>query len=151
MVRFKPQQGFESEYTQAAANHLPIWHRIRYDPTATGQYMLNAFSEGVTEIQNFLKNARRNMYVATADTLVRTHAYRSEVPQKIKIRGNRGVNLLRNASFRDNGPAFFNQPLEWQVTSGETYPTDSYAGHASIELQPTGEFYQIVSGEEFRK
>lgn len=151
MVRFLPQRGFESEYTQASANHLPVWHRIRYDPSATGQYMLNAFSEGVSEIQQFLKNARKDMYIGTADTLVRTHAYRAEVPQKIKGRDNRVVNLLRNANFREQGQAFFNQPLEWQVSSGETYFTDTYAGHASIQLQQSGEFYQIVSGDEYRK
>jgi len=151
MVRFLPQVGFESEYTQATANHLPVWHRIRYDPTATGQYLLNSFSEGVSEIEQYLKNARKDMYVSTADTLVRTHAYRCPVPQRIKGRDNRAFNMLRNAGFREQGPAFFNHPLEWQIGDGEFYSADAYAGHGSVELGQAGEIFQIVSGDQYRK
>lgn len=151
MVRFKPQIGFDSEYTQALANYLPIWHRIRFDPTATGQDLLNSYAMGLSEIHQFLKHNRKNQYIGTADTLVRTHAYRAEVPQKLRARGSRQINFLRNSSFRQQGQAFFNHPLEWQVTSGEHYPLDGYKGHGSIKLEPNGSFYQIVSGEEFRK
>lgn len=151
MVRFKPQSGFESEYTQSEANTLPPWHRIRFDPTATGQYLLNAWAMGISDINQFLKMARRNMYIGTADSLVRTHAYRIDVPQQLKIRPTRSLNILRNASFRRQGQAWKNCPLEWQVVSGEHYPRDAYVGHGSIKLSPNGYFYQIISGEAFRK
>jgi len=150
MVRFLPQVGFDSEYTQLLANAFPPWHRIRYDATSTGQDVLNAFALGMSEVQQYLKYTRRNLFLKTADTLVRTHAYRCEVPQKIKTKARRSENYLRNATLRDQGQAFWNQPLEWQVTSGEFYSVDGYAGHGSVKLSPEGVMYQVVSGESFR-
>lgn len=151
VVRFKPQRGFESEYRQALANNFQPWNVIRSEPTATGQYLLNAMAMGVSEVNQFLKDARRNMYVSTADTLVRTHAYRCEVPQSIKFSDPEELNVLRNAGLSYLGQAWRNQPLEWQVVSGEYYESDAYAGGGSIQLSPNGYFYQIVSGEDFRK
>lgn len=151
MVRFRPQNGFDSEYTQHFANFLQPWHRIRFDPTATGQQLINAFALGVSEVQQYLKYSRRNLFLRTADTLVRTHAYRCEVPQKLKLKPLRSENFLRNAGFRERGQAWRNLPLEWQVTSGEFYPEDSYAGNGSILVSPNGSISQFVSGEHFRK
>ena len=59
--------------------------------------------------------------------------------------------MLRNAGFVDQGSAFWNKPLEWQITSGEFYSADAYAGHGSIELSPNGSAYQIVSGDQYSK
>jgi len=151
IIRFKPQEGFESEYTQSLANTFPPWHKIRYDPTATGQYMLNALSQGVSEIHQYIKNARRNMFIGTADTLVRIDAYRCEIPQQLELRAPREHNMLRNSSFVDPGAAFWNKPLEWQVTSGEFCSTDAYAGHGSIKLSPNGSAYQVISGDQYHK
>ena len=113
--------------------------------------MLNAMAEGLSDVHQFLKHARKNFYVSTADTLVRTHAYRCEIPQGIHSRNDSYRNLLRNAGFRDLGAAFWNHPLEWQVTSGEFTQSDSYAGNGSVNLSPNGSIYQIVSGERYRQ
>ena len=143
MVRYYPQFGWKSWYTQKIANNLPPWHVIRTDPAATGQLMINTWAMAYEDLAWELDNNRKNLYPTTADTMVRSYAYTLPVPEEIVVYEDpRTNNLLINSGMVYEGPAYRKIPLEFQATGGEIYFSDVRDGNACYMFSDTGYIYQ---------
>jgi hypothetical protein len=111
-----PLVGFRSAATQAIANNLPQWTKIRQNNTAVGWQLMNSWGMGFESVLETTNKYINNMFIPTADKTLFSKLYTVEVSDN-DILEKEYPNVLYNSSFALRDISITELPSGWNVYS----------------------------------
>jgi len=108
-----PSEGYKAPMTQAIANNLPQWLKLRQDVTSTGWMLVNSWAQNLEEVLDEVKLNVPNKFVSSSDTSLKNLVNYFDITNEELLDNRVKDNLLFNTDFTISSPARYELPAGW--------------------------------------